>query len=134
MSQAAGGSGSPGAVTIDITLTVPDSTDERAYRPALEAAGYTFVHRESGWNEHRLFTRDWPRANLHVFTDGCAEVAQMTGFRDWLRAHADARALYERVKRELAARSWAEVQDYADAKTGVVTEIKARAGLGPPRA
>jgi GrpB-like predicted nucleotidyltransferase (UPF0157 family) len=116
---------------IDITLTVADSTDEAAYVAALEEVGYTFTLREPEWHEHRLLNRDWPRVNLHVFTDGCPEVAQMTGFRDWLRSHPEDRVRYEQVKRELAAREWAIVQDYADAKTDVVAEIKRRAGLLP---
>ena len=53
----------------------------------------------------------------------------MVGFRDWLRTHDDDRELYERTKRELAAREWQFVQNYADAKTAVVEEIIARAGL-----
>ena len=119
---------------IDITLAVPDSTDEDDYVPALEAAGYRFLCREPEWFEHRLLVRDHPQVNLHVFTVGCSEIDQMTGFRDWLRAHPDDRALYERAKRELAARDWTIVQDYADAKTDIVTEIKRRAGLDrPPR-
>jgi GrpB-like predicted nucleotidyltransferase (UPF0157 family) len=56
----------------------------------------------------------------------------MVGFRDWLRTHPDDRDLYERTKRELAARTWRHVQHYADAKSEVVEEIIARAGL-PPR-
>jgi GrpB-like predicted nucleotidyltransferase (UPF0157 family) len=116
---------------IDITLAVPDSTDEDAYVPALEAAGYRFVLREADWFEHRLMVRDQPPVNLHVFSVGCSEIDQMTGFRDWLRTHDDDRALYERVKRELAERDWAIVQDYADAKTDIVAEIKRRAGLIP---
>jgi GrpB-like predicted nucleotidyltransferase (UPF0157 family) len=51
----------------------------------------------------------------------------MLGFRDWLRAHPDDRQLYERTKRELAAKDWKYVQNYADAKTEVVEEIIARA-------
>lgn len=116
---------------LDITLTVVDASDEDAYLPALEAADYTFRLREPEWYEHRLFHGDWPRVNLHVFSGGCSEVLQMVGFRDWLRAHPDDRALYERAKRALATREWAIVQDYADAKTEVVTEIKRRAGLLP---
>lgn len=48
-------------------------------------------------------------------------------FRDRLRAHPEERELYERTKRELAARQWGYVQDYADAKSQVVEEIIARA-------
>ncbi len=114
---------------IDITLAVRDIEDEAAYLPQLEAAGYTFVLREPGWFAHRLFQRPPRVVNLHVFQVGCSEVAQMAGFRDWLRAHPEDRDLYERTKRELAERDWAQVQDYADAKTDVVLDIKRRAGL-----
>ncbi len=114
---------------IDITLSVRDIDDEDSYLPQLEAAGYTFVLREPDWFRHRLFQRQPRVVNLHVFEAGCSEVAQMLGFRDWLRAHADDRDLYERTKRDLAERDWTIVQDYADAKTEVVLEIKRRAGL-----
>lgn len=112
---------------IDITMTVPDSTDEASYVPALEAVGYTFHLREPEWFEHRLLHRDWPRVNLHVFSTGCDEVDRMLRFRDHLRTHAADRELYDRVKRELATREWEIVQDYADAKTSVVAEIMGRA-------
>ena len=46
----------------------------------------------------------------------------MVGFRDWLRTHDDDRDLYERTKRELAAKEWQYVQNYADAKTVVVED------------
>ncbi len=115
--------------TIDIVLTVADSADETSYVPALERDDFVFVLRESDWFEHRLLRREPRLVNLHVFTNGCSEVAHMIGFRDWLRGHAADRALYERTKRALAANCWDVVQDYADAKTTVVTEIKERAGL-----
>jgi GrpB-like predicted nucleotidyltransferase (UPF0157 family) len=40
---------------IDIVLTLPDSADEAAYVPAMEAAGYVLHIREPDWYEHRLF-------------------------------------------------------------------------------
>jgi GrpB-like predicted nucleotidyltransferase (UPF0157 family) len=115
--------------TIDIVLTVTDSADEASYVPVLERCDFVFVLREPDWFEHRLLRREPRLVNLHVFTDGCAEVAHMIGFRDWLRDHDDDRALYEQAKRALATRNWDVVQDYADAKTGIVAEIKRRAGL-----
>ena len=117
---------------IDITLLVRDSADEPAYVPALEAAGYVLRIREPNWHEHRVFKGPDTDVNLHVFTDGSVEFDRMVGFRDWLRAHPEDRDLYLRTKRELAARTWRHVQHYADAKTAVVEEIIARAGL-PPR-
>ena len=112
---------------IDMVLVLPDSSDESTYGPALEAAGYVLRIREPEWYEHRVFKGPDTNVNLHVFTDGCVEIARMVGFRDWLRGHDDERDLYERTKRELAARDWQFVQQYADAKTEVVEGIIARA-------
>ena len=112
---------------IDITLVVPDSADEDAYVPSLGAAGYQLAIREPGWFEHRLLRGSKPSVNLHTFSAGCPEVERMVGFRDWLRTHETDRELYERTKRELAAKEWDYVQDYADAKGAVVEAILARA-------
>ena len=112
---------------IDITLGVPDSTDEATYVSALVEAGYQFVLREPEWFEHRLLRRDEPRVNLHIFTVGSEEIARMLRFRDRLRADAGDRALYESTKASLAERDWPTVQDYADAKSDVVAAILARA-------
>jgi GrpB-like predicted nucleotidyltransferase (UPF0157 family) len=86
---------------IDIVLAVPDSADEPAYLPDLEAAGYTLHIREPEWFQHRVCKGPDTDVNLHIFT--------------------------ERTKRELAARHWAYVQHYADAKGDVVRAILARA-------
>jgi GrpB-like predicted nucleotidyltransferase (UPF0157 family) len=112
---------------IDIVLAVPNSADETAYVPPLEAVGFTLRIREPEWFEHRVLKSTGPAVNLHVFTEGASEVAKMLAFRDWLRSHDDDRVLYERTKRALAAREWKFVQHYADAKTEVVEGIMARA-------
>lgn len=112
---------------IDVLLVVPDSADEDAYVPALVEAGYYLRLREPGWYEHRLVKGTVPNVNVHVFSPGCVEVERMLAFRDRLRSHDGDRAEYERVKRELAVRTWVRVQDYADAKTQVVEGIIARA-------
>ena len=112
---------------IDIVLAVPDSADEAAYVPALEAAGYVLRLREPDWFEHRLFKGPDTDINLHVFTAGAAEIDKMLLFRDWLRVNDADRAAYQEVKRELAKRTWRHVQHYADAKSAIVEEILARA-------
>jgi GrpB-like predicted nucleotidyltransferase (UPF0157 family) len=111
---------------VDIVLAVPDSSDEDTYVPALEAAGYALRIREPDWYEHRVLKPPDMSVNVHVFSDGCPEIARMLAFRDRLRTNEADRELYERTKRTLAAREWAYVQDYADAKTEVVEEIVAR--------
>jgi GrpB-like predicted nucleotidyltransferase (UPF0157 family) len=112
---------------IDIVLAVPDSADEQAYVPALEAAGYVLRVREPDWFEHRLFKGPDADINLHVFTAGATEIDRMLLFRDWLRSSDADRDAYLRVKRDLAQRTWRHVQHYADAKSAIVADIMTRA-------
>jgi len=112
---------------VDIVLEVPDAAEEAAYLPALEAAGYGLRLREPDWFQHRLLKGPDTDINLHVFSAGCPETDRMLLFRDWLRGDAGDRELYVRTKRELAARPWMSVQQYADAKTAVIGAILARA-------
>ena len=114
---------------VDILLVVADSSDEAAYVPPLEAAGYVLRIREPDWYEHRMFRRPDRSVQIHVFSreSGATEVERMLLFRDRLRARPEERALYEQTKRALAARRWPTVQHYADAKGEVVESIIARA-------
>jgi GrpB-like predicted nucleotidyltransferase (UPF0157 family) len=115
---------------IDIVLEVADSADEAAYAGDLEAAGYVLRIRESDWFEHRLFRGDeGGRVHVHVFSRGCPETDRMLRFRDHLRRSPADRDLYARTKRDLAAVDWKYMQQYADAKTEVIGEVMARAGL-----
>jgi GrpB-like predicted nucleotidyltransferase (UPF0157 family) len=114
---------------IDMVLGVADSTDEESYVPALQEIGFELRSREPDWYEHRflrLISGDM-QWSLHVFSVECEEIDRMLAFRDWLRAHPDDRQKYEGVKRELAARTWRHVQNYADAKSSIVREILGRA-------
>jgi GrpB-like predicted nucleotidyltransferase (UPF0157 family) len=116
---------------IDILLVVPDSADEPAWLPDLEAAGYTLVIREPDWYQHRCLKGPDTNLNLHVYSPRCSEIERYLTFRDRLRAHPGDRASYQRVKRELAERDWTYVQEYADAKGEVVEAIIARARADP---
>jgi GrpB-like predicted nucleotidyltransferase (UPF0157 family) len=120
----------PAKPIIDIVLEVPDAADEDGYLGDMEAAGYVLTIRETDWLEHRLFKGPDTNVNLHVFGAGCAETDKMVLFRDWLRGHDADLELYAAAKRELAAKDWKYVQQYADAKTEVVQEILARAQEG----
>jgi GrpB-like predicted nucleotidyltransferase (UPF0157 family) len=112
---------------IDMVLAVADSSDEAAYVRALEAVGFKLKIREPDWYGHRMLKAPSIDGNLHVFSAGCEEIGRMLRFRDWLRSREEDRRAYEAKKRELAARRWKHIQDYADAKTGIVKEILARA-------
>jgi GrpB-like predicted nucleotidyltransferase (UPF0157 family) len=119
--------GLPAKPIIDIVLEVPDSADESAYVPDMEAAGYVLHARESDWFEHRMFKGPDTDIHLHVFSAGCPEVDRMLLFRDWLRNDEADRTLYASAKRELAGHPWKYMQQYADAKTAVIAEIMDRA-------
>jgi GrpB-like predicted nucleotidyltransferase (UPF0157 family) len=112
---------------IDVLLSVRDSSDEAAWLPDLEAAGYVLVIREPDRYQHRCLKGPDTNVNLHVYSPGCPEIERYLVFRDRLRGHPEDRAHYQRVKRELAQREWTYVQEYADAKTEVVEAIIARA-------
>jgi GrpB-like predicted nucleotidyltransferase (UPF0157 family) len=112
---------------IDIVLVVADSADEPSYITALESLGYVLRIREPEWYEHRMLKGPNTNINLHCFSHGCTEVERMLLFRDWLRVNEDDRMLYEKAKRELAAKTWKYLQNYADAKGAVVREILGRA-------
>ena len=119
--------GLPAKPCVDLLLVVADSADEPAYLPDLEGAGYSLVIREPGWYEHRVLKGPSINLNLHVFSEGCEEVDRMRLFRDYLTADTGARERYVAVKRELAERTWERIQDYADSKTGVISELLAEA-------
>jgi GrpB-like predicted nucleotidyltransferase (UPF0157 family) len=112
---------------IDIVLEVPDSSNEAAYVAPLELSGYQLRIREPNWYEHRMLKGPSADINLHVFSAGCPDVDRMLQFRDHLRNNAVDRQLYEAKKRELAAKDWAYIQNYADAKSEIIAEIGARA-------
>ena len=117
---------------IDMVLAVVNSADESSYVPLLEEKGFVLRIREPDWFEHRVLKTPDIAGNLHVFSVGCEEIDRMLAFRNWLRSHDDDRRFYEETKRELAAQTWKDIQNYADAKSEVVQEILARA-LGSMR-
>ena len=118
---------------IDIELAVADSADEPAYVPDLEAGGYVLRGREPDWFEHRLFKGPDPPSTC---TSSQRDRPRSTGRSPSATASGPTRtiaALYEATKRELAARDWVYVQDYADAKDEIVAAILGRAMAERPR-
>lgn len=108
---------------IDILVVVPDSRNESAYLPQLEAAGYVLRVREPDWNEHRMFRTPQKDVHIHIYSAGCPEIQRNLTFRDRLRRNIADRRRYEQTKRELAAEEWVDMNAYADAKTGVIESI-----------
>ena len=92
--------------------------------PPLERAGYILRVREAGHLMLRTAALD---VHVHIWPAGSPEIASHLALRDRLRTSAEDRAAYERLKRELAAREWDDVNHYADAKAPLIREILARA-------
>ncbi|MFJ9365869.1 GrpB family protein [Nocardia sp. NPDC101769] len=110
---------------IDMVLTVADPRQESAYVPLLERLGYDLTVREPSFHEHRCLRLADPRVNLHVFGPNCPETIRMRMFRDWLRTHAEDRALYADAK-QAAIPGGGNVMDYNARKQQVINEIYER--------
>lgn len=113
---------------VDILLAVEDPLDDEI-REALERIGYALRVEEP---EHRMYRTSTMDVHLHLWADSSPEIERHIAFRDRLRSHASDRETYERVKRELARRDWNDVNDYANAKTVVVSQILSSAGAWRP--
>lgn len=109
---------------IDVLVTVADIGDESTYVPALEGAGFVLRVREP---EHRMFRTPGKDVHVHLYEPGHHSVADYLDLRDWLRLDQADRDLYAGAKRDLAQRPWSDMNYYADAKTGVIQEVLARA-------
>lgn len=118
--------GLPAKPIIDILVVVENSADEDSYLPALEASGYELRVREPAANEHRMLRTPTRDVHIHVYSSGAPEIECYLILRDRLRESASEREVYARTKRDLAARSWPDMNAYADAKTHVIEEIISR--------
>lgn len=107
---------------VDVQVLVHD-VDDAAVDTALRNAGYELHVVEP---RHRMYRTKSLDTHVHLWMDE-AEAERHVTFRDWIRAHPDDRDLYLHVKRQLAAREWATQNDYAQAKTAVVSTILRRA-------
>ncbi|PII84430.1 hypothetical protein BMH32_07225 [Leucobacter sp. OLJS4] len=115
---------------IDVDLIVADPSDEAAWLPPLEAAGFELRVREPWWQEHRMLRSGDPVTNLHVFGPESAEPWKHRVFRDHLRRDVRDRERYASVKRaaaEQANRRGETTMDYNLRKQDAIREIYTRA-------
>ena len=122
-------SGLPAKPVVDVDLTVPDADDEPAYLPALEAAGFRLIFRDTmAGDPHRQLAHAAPNAN--VWSPGALEPRRHLLFVQWLRGHPTDRAEYAEAKR----RAWGRTGPtrYNDLKAAVVYDIYERAFAADP--
>ena len=102
---------------IDLMPVARRFEDGTACVTPLQSLGYQ-SRGEHGIVGRHYFVRGAPRSHqLHLFAADHPEVERHLLFRDYLRAHPDACAAYERLKRELAEKFGDDRQAYAAAKT-----------------
>ncbi|MDZ5471122.1 GrpB family protein (plasmid) [Bacillus sp. 31A1R] len=117
---------------IDILAEAADINLFDKHSPELEQIGY-FGKGENGIPGRRYFhkVKDGNEAHrlvhLHAFEKGNPEINRHLIFRDFLRAHPEARNEYSEVK-ERAAKMYREsIDDYIEAKTPIIQELEKKA-------
>jgi GrpB-like predicted nucleotidyltransferase (UPF0157 family) len=108
---------------VDLVVTVEDPDDDAGFLPYLQAAGYSLRVVEPG---HRMLRPDDRRVHVHLYAHGDPAVDTLVAFRDRLRVDETDRAAYAEAKRSLIAQGWASMDDYAQAKTPIVSDILSR--------
>lgn len=130
--------GLAGKPIVDIMVGVPSLEHDRALIDAVVGLGYEYVPETIPPMPFRRFFRrpderlapGFSSAGYHV------HMVEQThefwpahlAFRDYLRAHPDDAAEYERLKRELADRFGGERERYTDAKGDFIAAVLAKAG------
>jgi GrpB-like predicted nucleotidyltransferase (UPF0157 family) len=116
------GLGAKPVIDLDVVIRSRDDLPEAIRR--LAAYGWEHIG-DLGITGREAFSRPpgLPTANLYVCAEDSDELRRHCAFRDYLRAHPDEAAAYERLKRELAARFSDDVDSYAEAKSEFVQRI-----------
>jgi GrpB-like predicted nucleotidyltransferase (UPF0157 family) len=113
---------------IDILIAVPSLAAARAsFIEALRTLDYVYWH-DNPKKDRMFFVKGMPpfgsKRSHHVHvTEPDGEMWQRLAFRDYLRAHPDEAANYERLKRRLAAEHHADREAYTEAKSGYVETV-----------
>lgn len=115
---------------IDIIGAVRSLEELDAAAGRLSGLGYE-VMGAFGIEGRRYFRKSRPDGvrshHLHVYQDGSPQILRHLAFRDYLRAHPDRAAAYAEVKAAIVSGDHPPGLTYAQAKAGMVAQIKAEA-------
>jgi GrpB-like predicted nucleotidyltransferase (UPF0157 family) len=109
---------------IDIQLSVASFEPLEAFKRPLERLGY--VYRGDNTERTKRYFREPPgrsRTHIHVRRAGSFSEQWALLFRDYLRAHPDAAAEYDAVKRDLALKFGDDRHAYTDAKVPFMWQV-----------
>lgn len=113
---------------VDLQVSVGSFEPLDAFRQPLERLGW--VYRASNTERTKRYFREppgQPRTHLHIRRAGSFSEQWALLFRDYLRAHREAAAEYEAVKRRLAAEFRHDRHGYTDAKVPFLWQLIHRA-------
>jgi GrpB-like predicted nucleotidyltransferase (UPF0157 family) len=114
---------------VDISVSVQNLHDVDGFVAGLEALGYEDARINPAF-QRRLFTKgpyNEGTHHLHFTVHGSPVWAGPILLRDYLRAHPEAAARYEQVKRDSAARHRSDLNGYHDEKALCVTALMEQA-------
>jgi GrpB-like predicted nucleotidyltransferase (UPF0157 family) len=136
-STAVPGLGAKPVIDIMIGVRSLAEADKHCVEP-ITGLGYDYVKAfEKDTPFRRYFRKDSQEGKrthqIHLVEHGSDWWKRHLAFRDYLCVHDDVREAYERLKRDLAAREFETVSDYANAKTDFIKGIEAKALAEQPQ-
>lgn len=131
-STAVPGLGAKPVIDIMIAVATLAIADARCVG-AIQTLGYEYVSEFETIMPFRRFFRRDDEAGVRTHHIHLVEIThdfwrRQLLFRDYLRAHADARADYERLKRSLAPQ-FTDMNEYANAKSDFILAAEAKAAV-----
>ncbi|MDT5121436.1 MAG: hypothetical protein QOC96_918 [Acidobacteriota bacterium] len=113
---------------IDLMVGLEDFSTADNFVPKIEALAYEYLKKYEAVMPFRRFfvkEQDGRRTHqIHLVAIGSEFWERLILFRDYLRQHHGVAAKYASLKKQLAAREWADVNEYAEAKTEFIREIE----------
>ncbi len=115
---------------IDMLVGIENLADFERYRAKLESLGYVSMpEREKDWEIFIPKGPDDARTHyLHVLIKDSPQYRNVLAFRDYLRAHDDARDAYASLKADLAVTYASDRPSYTAAKDDFIMSVIERAG------
>ena len=116
---------------IDLMVGLKDFSIADNVVPKIEAVGYEYIRKYEDVMPFRRFFikgQDGIRTHqIHMVGTGGEFWERHILFRDYLRQNPCVAEQYASLKKELAAREWEDVNEYADAKTEFIKGIENKA-------
>ncbi|MDN5211257.1 GrpB family protein [Fulvivirgaceae bacterium BMA12] len=119
---------------IDIMIGIRDFNQDNHHIKAMESLGYNYISKYEDEMPYRRFftkTSNGKRTHhIHMVQIHTEFWDRHLRFRDHLRENQEARNSYLELKLNLAEKEWADINDYADAKTAFIREIEEKTAKG----